>query len=335
MSGAIPTRTVTWHKMESSRAWVERALGSRVRAFEPLEAGAGARRYWRVHTRDPGNGAVLMHAVPEDPEILPPGLRASAGEIPFVVVTEFLTRHALPVPRILAVDRERRLVLEEDLGDTRLVDLAAAEQTRLRPAVIDLLVRAHAIPERELPFPRVFDEEWIRFELGIFAEHAAPEPLRKRLVPALADLARAIAGLPKQPALRDVQSQNLMLDPQGKLRLLDYQDLLLAPPELDLAAFLYDSYVRIPPAERTALLERYAAGRGRPLDPEALRLLVVQRKCKDYAIFRRMLRVKKDLRFRAPERAAREAVCSVLAELPAELAHVAVVLREVFETEHA
>ena len=37
----------------------------------------------------------------------------------------------------------------------------------------------------------------------------------------------------------------------------------------------------------------------------------------------------------SPERAAREAVRSVLAELPAELAHVAAVLREVFETEHA
>lgn len=319
--------------MESSRAWVERALGSRVRAFESLEAGAGARRYWRVHTHDPGAGAVLMHAAPEDPEILPPGLRASVGDIPFVAVTEFLARHALPVPLILAVDRERRLVLEEDLGDTRLVDLAPSEQTRLRPDVIDLLVRVHAIPAGELPYPRVFDEEWIRFELGIFGEYAVTESLRERLAPALADLARAIAKLPKRPALRDVQSQNLMLDRQGKLRLLDYQDLLLAPPELDLAAFLYDSYVSISPGERRALLERYAAGCGRRLDPDAFRLLVVQRKCKDYAIFRRILRVKKDLRYRAPERAAREAIRSILAELPDRFGRLAAVLREVFEAE--
>ena len=321
--------------MESSRAWVESCLGARVRAFEPLEAGAGARRYWRVHTRDPGTRAVLMHAAPEDREIQPPGLRTGTDEIPFVVVTEFLTRHALPVPRILAVDRVRRLILEEDLGDTRLVDLSPSEQTRLRPAVIDLLVRAHAIPSGELPYPRVFDEAWIRFELGMFGAHAVPAPLRERLAPALEDLALAISRLPKRPSLRDVQSQNLMLDPQGRLRLIDYQDLLLAPPELDLAAFLYDSYVRISPVERNALLERYVERSGSPLDPAALRLLVAQRKCKDYAIFRRMIQVKKDDRYRAPERAAREAVQSVLPEFPAELAGVAAALGEVFGAEHA
>lgn len=320
-------------KMEHARAWVERELGSQVLELEPIEGGAGARRYWRVRTRSPGRGAILMHAASEDPEILPPGLRAQGDEIPFVKVTEVLARHGLPVPQIFAVDPERRLVLEEDLGDTRLVDLSPDEQTRLRPEVIDLLVQAHTLPASDLPYPRVFDEEWIDFELGLFREHALAPSLRERVEPALADLSRAIAQLPKLPALRDVQSQNLMLDTAGRLRLIDYQDLLLAPPELDLAAFLYDSYVEIPQKERGALLERYATGREATLDPTALALLVVQRKCKDFAIFRRLLRVKKDLRYRAPERAARAAVRNALPTLPAALDHVAAALDEAFAAE--
>ena len=319
--------------MESVRAWVESALGTTISELQPLAGGAGARSYWRVPATASSPSAILMHALPEDPELLPPGLRPDADSIPFVRVTEFLAGHGLPVPRILAVDFERRWVLEEDLGDTRLVDLPEDQQAQWRREVIDLVARVHDLPTAALPYDRVFDEAWIAFELGVFLEHGIAPGRREEIRSALRDLGRAIAELPRVPSLRDVQSQNLMIDGRGKLRILDYQDLLLAPAELDLAGFLYDSYVTIAAEERSALSERYCRARGTPFDPASLCLLALQRKCKDYGIFRRLIRVKNDLRYVAAEQSARCVIETMLGELPGSLRHIGEALGEALEGE--
>jgi aminoglycoside/choline kinase family phosphotransferase len=302
--------------MERARAWLERERASALRELVPLPGGAGARRYWRAVFAD-GSHAVLMHALPEDPAILPPALRAQAAAIPFVDVSAFLARHDLPIPDIFAVDTAERWVLLEDLGDTHLLDLPAHERgARLREA-IDLLARVHAIaPDGALPFQRAFDVEWVRFELRTFAEHGLDSRWHDALGPELDALARAIAELPRVLCLRDYQSQNLMIDAAGKLRLLDYQDALLAPAELDLAALVYDSYLELGDTERAELLERYWLARGQSADPAAFALLVVQRKCKDYGRFRYITQVKGDSRYAPFIARARDAVLKALPQLP-------------------
>lgn len=314
--------------MERVRAWLEREYGSALRELVPLPGGAGARRYWRACFAD-GARAVLMHAVPEDPAILPPALRAESGAIPFVDVTTFLARHALPVPRILAVDTAERWVLLEDLGDTHLLDLPPRDRSKRLNEAVELLARVHAIPfEDALPFRRTFDAEWARFELRTFAEHGLDARWHAALAPELDALAHAVAALPRVLCLRDYQSQNLMIDGAGRLRLLDYQDALLAPAELDLAALVFDSYVEIASDERTDLLARYWQRRGQPPDPAAFALLVVQRKCKDYGRYRFVTKVKGDMRYTPFIARARAAVLEALPRLPTRQHRLAEILRE-------
>ena len=314
--------------MDRARAWLEREHGSALRELVPLPGGAGARRYWRARFAE-GATAVLMHAVPEDPAILPPALRAQGANLPFVDVSAFLARHGLPVPRIFAVDKRERWVLLEDLGDTHLLDLPPRERSARLAEAIDLLARVHAIArEAALPFQRSFDEAWVRFELRTFAEHGLEARWRAALAPELDALARAIAELPRVLCLRDYQSQNLMIDPAGRLRLLDYQDALLAPAELDLAAFSFDSYLEQSDSERKALLARYWSARGARPDPAAFALLVVQRKCKDYGRFRFVTQVKHDARYTPFIARARAAVLSELPRLPARQRRLAEILAD-------
>jgi hypothetical protein len=309
--------------MEGARAWVERSLGAPVAEPIPLPGGSGARRYWRVRTRE-GTSAVLVHAAPEEPHILPPQLRSPPVPIPFVPVTELLARHGIPVPRLLGVELSRRWLLLEDLGDVHVCDLADPERAERLEEAVDLLGRVHAIaPGDELPFRRRFDREWIAFELGHFLEHGVGPHWRGRLEPGFQALAARVAALPATLCLRDYQTQNLMVDAAGRLRVLDYQDALVAPAELDLAALLHDSYVDVSPARRAALLERYGRQRGRGVDPEAFALLVVQRKCKDYGRFRYLVEVKGKGRWGAFREAARASVLGALPALPAELAPLA------------
>jgi aminoglycoside/choline kinase family phosphotransferase len=312
--------TATADNMDRATRWVERALGRRVRELTPMPGGAGARRYWRARDVE-GRTAILMHALSEDPRILPPALRATPSRpLPFVVVTELLASHGLPVPAILDVDEAARWVLLEDLGDRHLCDLGPADRAVRQAEAVEVLAVAHAIaPSDALPFRRRFDEDWILFELDHFLDYGVAPPLRSELQGELVGLARCIARLPRVLCLRDFQSQNLMIDARGRLRILDYQDALCAPPELDLVALLHDSYVETPAAQRRQLLERYCAAAQRDVDPRAFALLTVQRKAKDFGRFRYLAEAKRDLRFAACQGAARAAVLDALPALPDEL----------------
>jgi len=292
-----------------------------------MPGGAGARRYWRIEFAD-GGSRVLMHALPENPEILPPALRQPTRELPFIAVARLLAAHGIPVPRIEAFDPGRRWLLLEDVGSVHLCDLRGDEFARRSREAIELLAGVHAIPCSDaLPFQRHFDREWIRFELGTFERHGAPRAPAGALSAALGELAGWIASLPRVLCLRDYQSQNLMIDSRGRLRVLDFQDALLAPAELDLAAFLWDSYVERDRAEREELLAAYAGARAMP-DRSALAALVVQRKCKDLGRYRFVSEHKGDARYAPYVARAREAVLGELGALPPALHELRDLLRE-------
>jgi len=313
--------------IERARAWLERERGSALLDAVPLAGGMGARRYWRLAFAR-GEGAVLMHAIPEETAILPPALRNPTG-IPFVEVTALLRRHGVPAPEIFAVEERERWVLLEDVGDRHVLDLSSdALEPRLLEAA-ELLARVHALPREDaLPFRRGFDAEWVRFELRTFAEHGLAARWHAALGPELDGLARAIEALPRVLCLRDYQSQNLMIDARGRLRVLDYQDALLAPPELDLAAFVHDSYVVLAPGVRERLVARYWNARGAAPDAAAFALLVVQRKCKDYGRYKYMCEVKGDARYAPSIARAAASVRGALAALPPAQAPLARILRE-------
>lgn len=306
--------------MTDAQPWIERCLGDRIRSRILLQGGAGARRYVRI-LGAAGRSAVWVQSVPEDPAIVPPVLRGRDPLEAFVVATRRLASAGLPVPEILGVEREESWMLLEDLGDRHLCDLPPQERRERDREAIELLARAHAIPPSAAD-PR-FDEPWIRFELAHFVDSEARGAESSALAAGFGDLARAIALLPQTLCLRDFQSQNLMIDSADRLRVIDYQDLLRAPRELDLVAFIHDSYVEREPSERSALLAHYAANAANPADPEALAMLTVERKCKDLARFRWLARMKSDARFEPFIGPAAEAIRAALPGLPATLARLA------------
>lgn len=314
---------------QRARAWSEDQCGSPVRAFDPLPGGAGRRRYWRICLED-GGRRVLMEAHSEDPAILPPALREPSVSRPFVAVTELLDAHGLPVPTLYALEPVENWLLLEDLGEIHLLDLTGPERACREKEALELLARVHAIDSTagSFPFDRRFDREWIEFELGLFLESVPDPALRGELSREFAGLAAAIEALPSCLCLRDYQSQNLMVDPSGRLRMIDYQDALLAPRELDLAAMIYDSYVERSESDRRALLDFYASAAGCRLDPGALAMLVVQRKCKDFSRFASLVQAKGDLRYAPFVAAARETVLGMLPALPRELGRLGPLLEE-------
>jgi aminoglycoside/choline kinase family phosphotransferase len=310
-----------------ARAWIAGAVGTEVREMTQMIGGAGARRYWRIELAD-SRTLVLMLALAEEPAILPPALRDPGVPLPFVHVTRLLADQGIAVPTIHAFDEDRRWILLEDLGTRHLCDLNEQRRASFERDAMSLLARVHGISNRGgIPFQRCFDADWIRFELRTFQLHGVRDAEPRLLDAALDALAGHIERLPRCLCLRDFQSQNLMIDAQEHLRVIDYQDALLAPPELDLAAFLWDAYIERNAASRDALLEHYEKARGQPVDRSALATLVVQRKCKDFGRYRWLSEQRGDNRYAIYIEPARAALLTALDELPATLADVATALR--------
>jgi aminoglycoside/choline kinase family phosphotransferase len=321
--------------VDAARSWIGTCRGAEVLDLEPLAGGAGRRRYWRASERG-GSTSVLVQCAAEDPRILPPALRRVADvplhRSPFVEITHLLEAEGIPVPQILGIDEDRAWLLLEDAGERHLLDLEPAERMRRYSELMPLVARVHAIaPSDATPFQRHFDAEWVGFELGLFLELVPKGRLREVAASAFAELAREIAALPRVLCLRDLQSQNVLIDAQGSLRLIDYQDALLAPPALDLAALLCDSYVDIARSDRARLLGEYASAGGATCDAAQLSLLTTQRKCKDFSRFRTLVNAGDEVPYAPAERRARASILDALPDLPDSQAVLRECLPEVLE----
>jgi hypothetical protein len=264
---------------------VRAAFGAaaRIVTSDELFGDASSRRYLRLGLAGGGSPptvvAMLLGAdrAPLGSDEL--GGPASADGLPFVSVGRYLARHGLPVPVVhhdaSATDA---LVLVEDVGDTTLWQAAAASPARvpaLFEAAVDLLVALQATgarhPDPACPaFRHRFDGRLARWELEHFVEHgietrharALPAGERRALLEALAPLAAPFEEETPVLAHRDFMAWNLHVQGE-RLRLIDFQDALLAPDAYDLAALLTDRRTAtvVTPALEARLVARFRDGR--------------------------------------------------------------------------
>lgn len=247
----------------------------------PLAGDASFRRYFRVRAGE--RRAVLMDAPPphEDPK-------------PFLTVARWLSDHDFAVPAILAADEDQGLVLLEDFGDRRMreaIDAAPALAPQLYRKAIDLLVALRDRPPMNL---RRYDRAELQREAALFVDWYCPaveiavdETSYRDAWDAVLD--DAITSAPVM-VLRDYHAENLMLvGPEERLGLLDFQDALLGHPAYDLVSLLQDARRDVDPALEEAMLARYLAITGEAAAfLNAYHILGAQRNAKILGIFTRL-----------------------------------------------
>jgi aminoglycoside/choline kinase family phosphotransferase len=256
--------------------------------FEPLAGDASNRRYFRVTQGD--KVFVLMQMA--DPEGFKQSEEAVTGTVamdepPFLNMQRYLRRGGAPVPNVFGVDLAHGLVLLEDLGDVSLMAaIAGAEADRIEAlyeAAVDALVGLQkntplddeCVAAQRTYGPELFAWEFDHFvEFGIEARRGAPLPEAERsaLTATFGRLAEEIAAAPAVLVHRDYHSRNLLVRPDGRLGLIDFQDALMGPVTYDLASLLWDPYVYLPDGLAGRLMERYveSAPVALPDDFEAL-----------------------------------------------------------------
>jgi N-acetylmuramate 1-kinase len=276
---APPAALEQWISSTVAHLW----RGARATAVQALRPDASTRRFYRISIEPAAGSPATAIAVDLGPDELPRYVRAlslisvSVAEPPWISIHRFLCKIGAPVPAIYAADPARRAMLVEDVGETALFDAAladpAARADLYRLAVEQLLV-LHVEGTRQLDRKliaariaydrRLFEWEMKEFlELGCAAVAPGADP--GALAPELGALAARLGNLPRVFSHRDYHGWNLFVQegPQGpRLRMLDFQDALMAPAGQDLAVLLTtrDTARVVTPALERRLLEFYLAG---------------------------------------------------------------------------
>jgi aminoglycoside/choline kinase family phosphotransferase len=198
-------------------------------------------------------------------------------EPPWVNLHRFLTGLGAPVPALYEWSASDRLLMVEDVGSLSLFEAARANRAKVaylyRDAVSELIrfhIDATAKADREcFAFQVAYDERLFAWEMRRFIDvglvAVAPGADARGLELDLANLTRELGALPRVFSHRDYHGNNLFL--QGAIasptiRIIDFQDALMAPAAQDLAVLLTtrDTAELIPPATEERLLDFYFTG---------------------------------------------------------------------------
>ncbi len=252
--------------------------------IRPIEKGGSDRKFYRIHA---DQALILVKYNLEREE-----------NRHYVQIAQFLTKNGIRVPKIYFHDPAEGLIWIEDLGERDLYSYQH-ESWLVRRAfyesALDQIVKLHSLPESvcvemKEHLPAEFNAALYRWEQKYFFQNclgryfSVSESKRKELaaLPALREIAKHLASLPRVLVHRDFQSQNIIMR-NGQAYLIDFQGMRPGLAEYDLASFFTIRMSSFRDAERAELVAYY---RGRRLENEStidgdfdlkLRLCAMQR----------------------------------------------------------
>ena len=267
--------------------------------IEQLTPDASTREYFRVGWK----GATAIACVYPEPFV--------AAEQSYLDVTNLFASAGLPVARIFEFDQALGVIVQEDLGDTILRDVLESSDDATREGLIEeaisLIARIQGATPLAFELDSIasrlkFDTEKLLWELDFFKTHYFSTYKGESLSPEdetaiTGEFGQLAAELESKAAVlchRDFHAANLMVDPSGKLRIIDHQDARIGSIAYDLVSLLLDRVTEPPSVEwlgtkrRLFLDERRQLGL-EPLDEQAFaaefRLQTIQRCLKAIGTF--------------------------------------------------
>lgn len=210
----------------------------RIADGEPIAGDASGRRYWRV-VMARGGPAVLCRYPDRWRSVIKRDLE----------VLSWLHHRDLPVPRILAADPHSVWVLLEDLGridgETALRETPPASRVDRAGSLVKPLGQLSTLPAEQLPsWNPGLDRALLRWELSGFELWTLGGTRRREMSgviqPWLDQLALEVAEHPQTICLRDFHLNNILVADDGRVGIIDVQDVRLGPDTYDLASLLGD-----------------------------------------------------------------------------------------------
>jgi aminoglycoside/choline kinase family phosphotransferase len=173
----------------------------------------------------------------------------------FVATQQAFAQAGLQVPQIIAQDIQHGLLVLSDLGDILLLSrLTSDTATGFYRQALAQLTQVRTISATSSgPLP-VFDQAFLLREMQIFIDwfvlqhlqltiNAQEQAMLQRHFLLLADTA---LQQPQAGMHRDYHSRNLMVQQDGQLAVIDFQDVVKGPVTYDAVSLLKDCYIKWP-----------------------------------------------------------------------------------------
>ena len=225
--------------------------------LDPILKGGSDRHFYRLKTGGEATWIVVKY-----------GSERAENEL-YAGIARFLEELGVPVPRVVAEDKNERILWLEDLGQKDLhFHRAEPWDRRLNlygEAIGAVSILHSADPDRArgsgLNLMPGFDEKLYAWERNYFYDEllagVCDDPLapgnRAEIETELMPVAAALAGKGQGLVHRDFQSQNIMVRGE-EVYLIDFQGMRPGVRHYDLASLIFDPYVVLNAAEREELI---------------------------------------------------------------------------------
>ena len=221
---------------------------SEVRILTP---DASIREYFRVNWND---STAIACVYPE---------AFLENEQSYLDVTNLFLLSSLPVAKIYDFSESFGVIVQEDFGDTILRDFLSESSPEKREELINeaitIIAKIQAATPKAFELNSIasrlkFDEEKLLWELNFFKTHyfetfrrsKLSDKDEKALEQEFSELAAELEKRAKVLCHRDFHAANLMIDGEGKLRIIDHQDARIGAASYDLVSLLLDRVLQTP-----------------------------------------------------------------------------------------
>lgn len=233
--------------------------GSEPETVDVLPPSGSDRRYFRLY----GTGPETVIAT------CGPNIKENET---FLYFSQHFNQQRLPVPRILAISDDKTIYLQEDLGNTSLLNVLERQgfstaSYALFKESLHQLARVQVLGDQGLNYDRCltnkeFGKQAIMADLLYFKYYfldALRKPYDKQqLIDDFEALSNYLTHTEyKYFMLRDFQSRNIMLKGDGSVHFIDYQGGMKGAPQYDVASMLWQAKANLPDEWKQQLLEDY------------------------------------------------------------------------------
>lgn len=258
-------------KQISLSSSIRNSIGTEFEIFK-LHGDASNRSYFRITTKS--TTYILMLLPSNKPESLAEEYskdKLKGVELPFLQIQKHFAKKGVHVPQLIAADVENQMILLEDFGDDLLLTCVTADRNRidvLYTKALDELAMVSIIsdkdPKDSIAFTRRFDADLYNWEFQHFIEYGIEKKVKgyketdmKKIMSELAKITDVYVNWPEVLCHRDYHSRNIIVLPEDRIGIIDFQDALMAPLYYDLISLLKDSYFELRRAQQESMAFYY------------------------------------------------------------------------------
>ncbi|WP_294284578.1 phosphotransferase [uncultured Chryseobacterium sp.] len=190
----------------------------------------------------------------------------------FLYYSDTFSRLKLNTPQIFAISDDRKIYIQEFLGEQTLSEIIAGEglSDRIKSLVrqtLEKLYQLQVLTKDKIDFTKTFeyesyDELPVTHDLYYFKNFVADvlelEYHKSTLLKEFKSIVKLIESLqPKGLMIRDFQSRNIMVNDQDEVSFIDYQSAMKGPLMYDVISFLFQAKADFPEDFKNEMLEFY------------------------------------------------------------------------------